>query len=211
MLVHKRQIGPVILFLSVSLSLVLSEIGVTPQLGFLLKGLFVNAGLTVLAPIVMIEYIYGVNFFFPGALTILFAMSSTSGNPAHAIYTFCIIWIFSLIGCAISFWLGRQETNENRGQEVPARYVSRIFTFLVYGHPLTASIRSFQRGANGVEVFKYLREIIPYNFVWNCFWGIVSYYYGSLLVEGNSFAIILLAYSIYWYIQESRKINSPPN
>jgi hypothetical protein len=197
MRVHKRLIGPIILFISVALSLVLSEAGVTPQLGALLKGLFVNAGLAMLAPIVLIEYVYGLNFFFPGALTILFAMSSTSGNLVDAIYTFCIIWAFSLIGCGVSYLLGRLEAGENQTKESPARNINRFLSFLVYGHPLTASIRSFQCGSNNVSAFKFL---------WNCFWGVISYHNGSVLVSGNSFAIVLIAYSMYWFIQEKRLI-----
>lgn len=206
MRLHSRLIGPTILFTSVLCSLILSITGIAPQLSSLLRTLFESSGIWLLTPIVFVEYLYGFNFFFPGALTILFAMASSAGDLQRAILVFFNIWIVSVLGLYLSFRLGvRSNASCAPLRDSPNRrwsFVRRFFCFAMYAHPLTASIRSFQSGVNGVPTKTFLLELIPSNVFWNIFWGTVSYKYGQVLTSGNAFAYILFAYSIIWLVRE---------
>ena len=203
MLRHKRLVGPLILFLAISVSITLSALGVIPQIGNSVKEFFLTVGLWVLPIIVFVEYLYGVNFFFPGALTIIFAMASTEGQIFKAVSVFLIIWIFSLLGMIFSFTIGRfQSRLSDLTITGRSSFVKKIFILCSYAHPLTASIRAFQQGANHVTYRNYLLELVALNFIWNLFWGIISYCFGAVITAGNTFAYLLFFYSIYWFYQE---------
>lgn len=189
-------------------SLVLSHIGILPQLGELLRRFFVHVGLWVLPAIVFIEYLYGLNFSFPGAFTILFAMAATQGDASAAFRVFLIIWLMSVLGLYVSYQLGRRLFRFSGDSTTHARQRlgSKVWAFVTYCHPLTASIRSFQCGVHGSSNKEYLLELIPSNFIWNCFWAYVSYTYGQVIFDGDTFAYILLLYAGYWAYSETRGV-----
>src|SRR5688572_20218787 len=66
------------------------------ELSHLISNLFLTKGLPVIAVFSLLENTVGINFYFPGAFTILAAMSMTAGNPHMAIATYFVITIPSM-------------------------------------------------------------------------------------------------------------------
>jgi hypothetical protein len=77
------------------------------ELSAALLTFFTQYGALVVAPLCFLESFAPFNGWFPGALAILTAMSSTTGNIPAAVEMFFVIWFFSLVGLLASFLTGR--------------------------------------------------------------------------------------------------------
>jgi hypothetical protein len=166
---------------------------------------FTKRGALVVAPICFLENFAPLNSWFPGALAILTAMSSTSGDITAAIRMFFVIWPSSLLGLIASFYLGR--FLHMRGQTVSPHEVQKrnnfknwIVTLVVFFHPYTGSLHAFRSGASGAPWSLSWMPILTAHFLWSVFWAVTTYKYGLWLYSGQGLLLLVWGYLVIWMI-----------
>jgi hypothetical protein len=166
---------------------------------------FTRHGALVVAPICFLENFAPLNSWFPGALAILTAMSSTSGDITAALRMFFVIWPSSLLGLIASFCLGR--FLHMRGQMTPPRELSKqnnlknwVITLVVFFHPYTGSLHAFRSGASGEPWALSWMPILTAHFLWSIFWAVTTYKYGLWLYNGQGLLLLVWAYLLIWII-----------
>lgn len=173
------------------------------QLSTALLAFFSSYGVVVIAPICFLENFAPFNSWFPGALAILTAMASTSGNPSAAIRMFFVIWCSSLAGliasfCFSRFVLMRGETKSVHSAHARSSVRDWVVTFLAFVHPYTGSLHAFRAGASNKPWTFSWPSMVFAHLVWCVFWGVTTYRYGPWLNQGQTFLVLLWLYLAAW-------------
>jgi membrane protein DedA with SNARE-associated domain len=157
-------------------------------------------GTFAIVGISLAENIVGFGVYFPGSLAILTAMATTSGNPSQASFVWLAITMGAMSGQLINFGLGRRVSGRG-GIPVSKKISAREF-WLTFWHPQFASVTSLRAGQSGIDIYLYLRMMIPSLLLWNVFWGTVMYSWGNLLGDGEGWTLLFIAYLLSWIAYE---------
>lgn len=182
-----------------------SAVGALPppdELSQSLLTFFKRHGPFVVAPMCFVENFAPVNAWFPGALAILTAMASTSGDPEAAIKMFFVIWPSSLLGLLASFLAGRllgrrrrmTQTTEPKDSDRSVWFLS----LLTFFHPYTGSLNVFRMGTVGNSIRRIGIAVFVSHLLWSVFWAVTTYRYGLWLYNGSGLLLIVWLYLIVW-------------
>lgn len=188
----------------ISVLLLFSFFGVIPsaaELSQKLYSLFVRYGVPLVAICSFLEGIVGINAYFPGAFTILTAMSTTSGDPLRGTVMFLVIFTSSFAANILSFYIG---TMSPKAQRLIRKDFTRKKFWATYWHPQLASFTAFELGNFKSIIFSdFIRFAFPPCFSWNLFWGLVMYYSKLTSSATSSFLYVFLIYLILVIIWKS--------
>lgn len=182
-----------------------SAVGALPspeELSRSLLAFFKRHGPLVVAPICFVENFAPVNAWFPGALAILTAMASTSGDPEAAIKIFFVIWPSSLLGLVASFFAGHLLGRRRRMiQTMETRDSDRsvwLLSLLTFFHPYTGSLNVFRMGTVGDSIGRIGMAVFVSHLLWSIFWAVTTYRYGLWLYNGSGLLILVWLYLAAW-------------
>lgn len=182
-----------------------SAVGALPpaeELSQSLLAFFKRHGPLVVAPICFVENFAPVNAWFPGALAILTAMASTSGDPEAAIKMFLVIWPSSLLGLLASFLAGRLLGKRRRVvQTMESRDPDRsvwLLSLLTFFHPYTGSLNVFRMGTVGDSIRRIGTAVFVSHLLWSIFWAVTTYRYGLWLYNGSGLLVLVWLYLVAW-------------
>jgi len=192
--------------------------------------LFEQYGLFIIPIMSFFENILILNFYFPGSIVILIAMSLTAGDPARAILTFIFIVVPAMLAHFLNYYIGR-EINKNSNKiiyclkniinfftkthsefqkerknlNLSSRNENSAETWFKFAsalwHPHLASIICFDSGLSGMEFRKFLKYFLTVGLLWNVFWGFTMYYFGhAIKVESTLLPVAYYIYLSGWII-----------
>lgn len=175
-----------------------------------LKLFFDQYGLIAVAILSFVENIIGVNVYFPGSIVILTAMAMTSGNPLLGFKTFLTIFIFALISYNFNYFLGNKLADSERVESLKSdskrgNKKVTVWYLATFWHPHFASITSLVSGAEGISYVVFIRNMLLAGLVWNSFWALLMYHFGSFINDGPEFKIAIYVYLVGWLLYESYK------
>lgn len=196
---------PLFLIIIISFLYFLSLIDIFPSPNSILnylKDIILKYGVLVILIVSFIENLFGFNSYFPGAVIILTAMSLTKGKLEEAALTFLLIYFPVLIATCINYFSGQFIGIRMKVKAETKRSLRKKLLFTCW-HPYLASITSFQSGFNQIPFKVFFWNFIPISLMWNLFWAIIAYNYGSVLTNnGDFFLIIFLVYLLVWIFYE---------
>ncbi len=182
-------------------------VGILPssaELSTSLKFLFSQYGFVAVAILTFFENLAVLNFYFPGSVIILTAMTLTAGDPPRAILTYITYLFSALIAQHINFFWGLLLKGKNQPITISSlpRFTEKTTLWLrfliLFSHPQLASLCSIQTGSEG---HKY-RKILPYlfisTFIWSTFWGLTMYFIGLWNSASIDFKYLTYLYVIAW-------------
>ncbi len=179
------------------------------EIALLVKEFFERYGLIAVGTLSFIENIVGVNAFFPGSIVILTAMAMTAGDPLLGLFTYFTIFSFAIISYHLNFFLGKYLSYKNPSTEKDLSKKTQIELWLWYlstfWHPHFTAITCVITGSEGFSYKWFFSRMIIAGFLWNSFWGITMYNFGSIAKENYDLTIIMYIYFIGWLAVDSYK------
>jgi membrane protein DedA with SNARE-associated domain len=176
-------------------------LGWLPSQGAILESIgkwVVAYGILAVFGLSLLENVVVFNGYFPGSVAILAAMASTNGDPSAGLKVWTAIAIGSVIGQIVSFLMGRRVPSAPPDPE--RRFW--ISALLTYWHPQLGSISSFASGAQGMNLSRFLSALIPILTLWNIFWGVLMFSFGSIIDLSQDGTWIILLLISFWIAVE---------
>lgn len=218
----RRLVPPLLILLGLGALQSLMRVGILPSAAALdstLQAWFREEGLVAVAAISAVENVAIFNFYFPGSLTILVAMASTSGDIQSAIAVFMAIVIPALVVQAVVNYgsVGYIARRMDGWQRYRLLRDMHRLTFrgllLVFGlfcwHPQFAAAATAACGAARVPARRFLVAFLPPFLVWNLFWGVLMYKRGhGGVVSGPFFGIFTVVVAGWLLIEVVRWVIS---
>jgi hypothetical protein len=164
-----------------------------------------GAGVWAVFLLSAIENIVGFNTYIPGSIAILTAMASTGGHPGKAFEVWFAITSGAFLGQIASYCVGLAVLKKWGSTGVP---VPRFKTFaLTFWHPQFAAITSSASGASGQRVHLYLAQLGFWLTMWNIFWGLTMYFFGSKISLSDTGSALAVLYLIGWICYEFWRVH----
>lgn len=171
---------------------------------------FDRYGLVAVAVLSLIENIVGFNAYFPGSIVILTAMAMTYGDPVLGTKTFLVIFIFALIAYNVNYFLGNKilssgDINNHVNKNNKFKKRMKYWFFSTFWHPHFASITSLVCGSENVKYKDFILNALLFGAIWNVFWALMMYNFGSILNNSSEFNLAIYIYLIVWLLVDTSR------
>lgn len=146
--------------------------------------------------IAFLESLVLIGSYIPGTIIVFGALSTMSSNITEFIFAGLLATLGIYLGYAIDFYIGRKYgkkiiiyLNIEKYSEMIKDKIHKkglIFSFLFFCLPGVGgggSLASLIMGSMHLDYKKFISIVLPSVVIWNMIWGILIYYFGSILVE----------------------------
>ena len=168
--------------------------------------LYQRYGLVIVAIAAFVEGIVLINFWFPGSAVIILGMVASRGNPMQATLIVAVVSLaFSLaaqvnylIGFAglhgiVARWGGKEWLNRSR------RNYERYGVYTIpptFVHPNLGAFMSVTCGISRLKWRQFVLISVAATCVWNCVWGVVSYFLADGLANVATNPAMIVGFKI---------------
>jgi len=192
---------------------ILAAVGVLPPMGELslqLGQLINEGGLGLIFAASFVENLPTVNAYFPGSVVLLVTMTSTSGDPARAVWVYMAVVVPAILANLLSFLAGRLMW-QKRGHRVEPNRTKRVWGLVMlyifnYWHPHLASMVALSTGSEGVTISHHLRAFLPVSLGWSLIWAVALYNMGMSVNFSAQMNWLVWVYLILWFLWDYHKM-----
>jgi membrane protein DedA with SNARE-associated domain len=193
---------PIILIIVFTFLHILSIFEILPNINYLsleVKKFFDDYGIVSVGILSFIENIVFINAYFPGSIVILTGMAMTSGDPIRGLITYLTIFFFAFMAYNFNYFIGRFLS---RNKPINSNKVSVTLFLSSFWHPHFAAMTCLKTGVDGYSYYEFLKKSLLVGFIWNSFWGVFMYNFGSFTGGGINLIPLMYLYLFGWLISD---------